>query len=53
LERQLECIETEKQGLSTSVREVQESLETARREVAAQKVTPNFSLVLPRPGWPP
>lgn len=37
LERQLESIETEKQGLSTNVREVQDNLDCARREVAAQK----------------
>jgi len=37
LERQLESIETEKQGLSSSVREVQDSLENSKKELAAQK----------------
>ena len=37
LERQLESIETEKQGLSTNVREVQDNLDSARRDVSAQK----------------
>lgn len=37
LERQLESIETEKQGLSSSVREVQDSLEHSKKELAAQK----------------
>ena len=37
LERQLENVESEKQGLSSNVKEVQDSLEAARRDVAAQK----------------
>jgi len=37
LEKQLECSETEKQSLSTNVREVQESLDAAKREVVGQK----------------
>lgn len=37
LERQLENVESEKAGLSCSVREVQDTLEVARREVTAQK----------------
>merc|ERR1719350_2710679 len=38
LERQLENVESEKAGLSTSVREVQDNLESSRKELAAQKV---------------
>jgi len=37
LEKQLECSETEKQSLSTNVREVQESLDSAKKEVVGQK----------------
>ena len=39
LERQLENVESEKAGLSTNVREVQDNLESSRKELAAQKVT--------------
>ena len=38
LERQLENVESEKAGLSTNVREVQDNLESSRKELAAQKV---------------
>jgi len=37
LERQLESIESEKQGLSTSVREVSDNLDISKKEVANQK----------------
>lgn len=37
LEKQLECSETEKQSLSTNVKEVQETLDSAKKEVAGQK----------------
>ena len=39
LERQLENVESEKAGLSTNVREVQDHLESSRKELATQKVT--------------
>ena len=42
LERQLENVESEKAGLSTNVREVQDHLDSSRKELAAQKVTPPF-----------
>lgn len=37
LEKQLESSETEKMSLSLNVREIQDSLETARREISGQK----------------
>jgi len=37
LERQLENVESEKAGLSTNVREVQDHLDSSRKELAAQK----------------
>ena len=38
LERQLENVESEKAGLSTSVREVQDHLDLSRKELATQRV---------------
>ena len=47
LERQLENVESEKAGLSTNVREVQDNLESSRKELAAQKVkTVNIVIVV-------
>merc|ERR1712106_1147565 len=37
LERQLENVESEKAGLSTNVREVQDHLDSSRKELASQK----------------